>query len=424
MNSGKIPLGKPFQPRVNMSKPINLERLSQLSIYKDDDRPAVLMLEDGTAYWGHAFGAARATLGEIVFNTGMTGYQEILTDPSYAGQIVTLTYPEIGNYGVNAQDFESRAIFARGLVVKRVTDRPSSFRSEANLDEYLTNHGIAGISGVDTRALTSRIRDKGAMRACILTDKALFDQFKIAQSQQNRAGLEQHILDLIQKSPQMSGQDCTAEVTIDSAFNYSAANPGLVAAADKETTYRVAVFDFGIKENILRELTKRGIDAQVFPARTGADQILQGNFDGLFLSNGPGDPAACEDIVQQLRLIVQTGLPTFGICLGHQLLSLAFGARTYKLKFGHRGGNQPVKDITTGKIEVTSQNHGFAVDETTLPDDLELTHINLNDNSCEGFRHKTLPVFCVQYHPESSPGPHDSSYLFDRFVDLIKANKH
>jgi carbamoyl-phosphate synthase small subunit len=407
-----------------MSKPINLERLSQLSIYKDDDRPAVLMLEDGTAYWGHAFGAARATLGEIVFNTGMTGYQEILTDPSYAGQIVTLTYPEIGNYGVNAQDFESRAIFARGLVVKRVTDRPSSFRSQANLDEYLTNNGIAGIFGVDTRALTRRIRDKGAMRACILTDKALFDQFKIDQSQQNRAKIEQHILDLIQKSPQMSGQDCTAEVTIGSAFNYSAANPALVAAADKETTYRVAVFDFGIKENILRELTKRGIDAQVFPARTAAQEILKGNFDGLFLSNGPGDPAACEDIVQQLQLIVQTGLPTFGICLGHQLLSLAFGARTYKLKFGHRGGNQPVKDLTTGKIEVTSQNHGFAVDETTLPDDLELTHINLNDQSCEGFRHKTLPVFCVQYHPESSPGPHDSSYLFDRFVDLIKANKH
>lgn len=410
MNSGKIPLGKPFQTRVNMSKPINLERLSQLSIYKNDDKPAVLMLEDGTAYWGHAFGAARATLGEIVFNTGMTGYQEILTDPSYAGQIVTLTYPEIGNYGINAEDIESRAIFARGLVVRRVTDRPSSFRSEANLDEYLTNNGIAGIAGVDTRSLTRRIRDKGAMRACILTDKAIIDQFK-----DDRAGLEQHILGLIQKSPQMSGQDCTAEVTIDSAFNYGAANQAL---------YKVAVFDFGIKENILRELAKRGIDAQVFPARTTADEILKGDFDGLFLSNGPGDPAACEDIVQELRLMVQSGLPTFGICLGHQLLSLAFGARTYKLKFGHRGGNQPVKDLTTGKIEVTSQNHGFAVDETTLPDDLELTHINLNDNSCEGFRHRTLPVFCVQYHPESSPGPHDSSYLFDRFVDLIKANKH
>ena len=366
-------------------------------------RPALLVLEDGTVYKGLAFGKIDAiTYGELVFNTSLSGYQEILTDPSYAGQVVTLTYPEIGNYGVNEEDLESRKIFARGLVIRNLAKLHSNFRATADLDTYLKKENISGISDVDTRAITRHIRDNGAMR-CLITDQddytKDFDDKKLADLQE-----------LVKKSPLMEGLDLTGEVSCDKPYTLG------------NGKRKVAVMDFGCKQNILRSLTARDITATVYPARTAAKIILESKPDGIFLSNGPGDPAACADILAELPELIKSHIPIFGICLGHQLLSIALGAKTYKLKFGHRGGNQPVKDLTTGKIEVTAQNHGFAVDEETLPKTLELTHLNLNDQSVEGFRHKELPIFAVQYHPEAAPGPHDSNYLFDRFAELIESH--
>ncbi len=378
---------------------LTVGRDGQIAI-KNSRPPALLILEDGTVYKGLAFGAPESfSFGEIVFNTSLTGYQEILTDPSYAGQIVTLTYPEIGNYGVNAEDVESRKIFARGLVVRNLAKRHSNFRATMSLDTYLREAGIAGISDVDTRALTRHIRDYGAMRSLITSQEAHTSNF----DDKMRAEL----VAKVKASPQMEGLDLTGEVSCDKP--YTLGNGRL----------KVAAMDFGMKQNILRSLTARDITVTVYPARTPAREILESRPDGIFLSNGPGDPAACGDIIGEMAALIQSKIPIFGICLGHQLLSIALGAKTYKLKFGHRGGNHPVKDLTTGKIEVTSQNHGFAVDEKTMPKHLELTHLNLNDNSVEGFRHKELPIFAVQYHPEASPGPHDSSYLFDRFATLI-----
>lgn len=359
-------------------------------------KPCLLALEDGKCYKGHAFGAEGTSTGELVFNTSMIGYQEIMTDASYAGQIVTLTYTEIGNYGTNDEDVEtqSKKIYARGLVVRHLSRQHSSWRASESLHEYLLKHNIIGISDVDTRSITRRIRDKGAMRCALST--VILDETELVKVAQN--------------SPEMTGADFTQEVTATEKYRMG------------NGKYTVAVMDFGIKANILRQLALRNLSLIVYPAHTKAEEILADKPDALFLSNGPGDPAACKDIIVELKKLIATKMPIFGICLGHQLLSLALGAKTYKLKFGHRGGNQPVKDLQTGKIEITCQNHGFAVDAESLPADLELTHINLNDNSCEGFRHKTLPIFCVQYHPEANPGPHDSNYLFERFFALIESN--
>lgn len=413
-----------------------LSRDSQGKLHLDcqDSRPvAYLVIEDGTVLKGRAFGACDSgipSMGELVFNTSLSGYQEILTDPSYAGQIITLTYPEVGNYGVNADDMESKKIYARGLVVRNLSHIHSNHLATHSLDEFLKTHGIIGISDVDTRLITRKIRDKGALRCLI----AVADQ----------AGDLEKLKAQVQKIPGMTGQNLTEEVSTEKSYVYpakakaeteagagaeagsqsgnkSGTNPGAKSGTNSGRTYKVAVMDFGCKENILRELTRRGIEATVYPALTKAKDILATKPDGIFLSNGPGDPAACTDVLAQLPALIESRIPIFGICLGHQLLSIALGAKTYKLKFGHRGGNQPVKDLTTGKVEITSQNHGFAVADDSLPDHLELTHINLNDGSVEGFRHKTLPIFAVQYHPESSPGPHDSSYLFDRFIKMMAA---
>jgi len=356
----------------------------------------LLALEDGTCFKGYGFGASGTATGEIVFNTSLSGYQEILTDPSYAGQIVTLTYPEIGNYGTTEADLESSsgAIHARGLIIRRLSKKHSSWRATQTLDQFLVAQKTIGISGVDTRAITRHIREKGAMRCALSTE--ILDAKKLVEVAAN--------------SKQMSGADFTDEVTTAKIYSMG------------EGKYKVAVMDFGIKKNILNQLAARGLQLTVYPASTKASVVLSAKPDAIFLSNGPGDPAACTGIIEELSELIKSELPTFGICLGHQLLSIALGAKTFKLKFGHRGGNQPVQDLATGKVEITCQNHGFAVDAASLPDTLELTHINLNDKSVEGFKHKTLPIFCVQYHPESSPGPHDSNYLFERFVQLIESS--
>ncbi len=361
----------------------------------ESPKRCLLALEDGETFAGIAFGKAGTTTGELVFNTSLSGYQEILTDPSYAGQIVTLTYPEIGNYGTNDEDLESRKIFARGLVIRHLSRRYSNWRATASLSEFLEAQGILGISDVDTRAITRHIRDKGAMRSAMSTE--ILDPAKLVE--------------LAKSSSQMEGLDLTEEVTTKEPYKVGVGK------------YKVAVMDFGVKKSILDQLAARDMALTVYPASAKAEKLLADKPDAVFLSNGPGDPAACGGVLNELPKLISAGLPIFGICLGHQLLCISMGAQTYKLKFGHRGGNQPVKDLLTGKVEITCQNHGFAVAEDTLPENLELTHVNLNDHSVEGFRHKTLPIFGVQYHPESSPGPHDANYLFERFFDLIESHR-
>jgi len=363
----------------------------QSSVAHKKNTSATLALEDGRTFNGVGFGATGTSVGELVFNTSIIGYQEILTDPSYAGQIITLTYPEIGNYGTNDDDVESRQIFARGLAIKHLSRRFSSRRAEASLDDFLRKFNIVGIAEIDTRAITRHIRDKGAMRCAI----------------SNEGKTPQELVEIAVKSASMEGLDLTGEVTTQKP--YVLGNGRL----------KVAVLDYGIKTNIINQLIANDMTVHVYPSFTKADEILKNKPDGIFLSNGPGDPAACKDIIAEVKKLIDSKVPIFGICLGHQLLSLALGCSTYKLKFGHRGGNQPVKDLTTGKVEITCQNHGFAVDDKNIPASMELTHINLNDQSVEGFRHKTLPIFAVQYHPEASPGPHDSNYLFKRFSDLM-----
>ncbi len=362
---------------------------------KDQDL-AILALEDGRYFVGEGFGAKGTTVGELVFNTSITGYQEIMTDPSYAGQVVTLTYPEIGNYGANDEDLESKQIYARGLIVRHLTRRYSSWRANYSLSDFLAKQNIVGISSVDTRAITKHIRDRGAMR-CALSNQGL------SQSK---------LIEMANSADLMAGADYTNEVTTKKLYHMG------------NGQYRIAVMDFGIKANILNQLVDQNFSLDVYPSSATASEILASHPDGIFLSNGPGDPAACVDIIEEMRKLIASKLPIFGICLGHQLLSLALGAKTYKLKFGHRGGNQPVKDLLTGKVEITCQNHGFAVDEATLPDTLALTHVNLNDKSVEGFTHRALPIFGIQYHPEASPGPHDSRYLFQRFSDFVSSNKN
>jgi len=369
--------------------------------------PSKLALSDGTVFTGTAFGALTEMTGEVVFNTSMTGYQEVLTDPSYAGQIVTMTYPHIGNYGVNEADVESARPWVKGFVVREAARRPSNYRSQGTLHEYLERHGIPGIAGIDTRALVRRVRLHGAMPA-VLSATDLDDDSLRAKAA---------------AAPGMAGQDLVREVTAPEAYDWTDGEPAEFkpAATRPAPVHRIAAMDCGIKRNILRLLVDAGFEVRVFPATATPAEILDYGPAGLFLSNGPGDPAPVGYVASTVRELLPR-LPTFGICLGHQILALACGAKTFKLKFGHRGGNQPVKDLATGKVEITSQNHGFAVDAQSLPDaGLELTHVNLNDQTVEGFRHREFPAFAVQYHPEASPGPHDSRYLFGRFRELIEA---
>lgn len=386
---------------------------------KEGRQKAILALEDGRFFQGWSFGAPGEHLGEVVFNTSMTGYQEVITDPSYKGQIVTMTYPLIGNYGVNEEDFESTHPRLEGVVVKENCPFPSNWRSQGNLSDYLIRYGIIGVEGVDTRALTKHIRIAGAMRG-ILSTADLNPDSLVAKAR---------------SSPLMVGSDWVKAVTCPAAYEWGEGagekikgtgiglwNWGRGQAIDPavERKYRVVAMDFGMKHNIVRHLVSRGCSVWVVPAQTAPAKILAANPQGIFLSNGPGDPAALPYAIDTVRSLLGKK-PIFGICLGHQLLGLAMGGRTYKLKFGHRGANQPVKNLINGKIEITTQNHGFCVDKETLPSgQVEATHINLNDQSLEGMRHRRLPVFSVQYHPEASAGPHDAAYLFDEFIALME----
>lgn len=352
---------------------------------------AYLALEDGTIFTGKAFGATGETWGEVVFNTGMTGYQEVLTDPSYCGQIVVMTYPLIGNYGINREDFEAKNSFVRGFVVKEECDRPSNWRSSNKIHEFLAREGVIGISGVDTRALTRILRNHGTMRGIISTE-ALEPKELVAKAQQ---------------CPHISGQKLVPTVATKEIYTVPGSGP------------RVVLLDFGAKANIVRCLSERGCEVVVVPPDTSIEDIKALSPQGIMLSNGPGDPQDVPYAVATVRHLLNQ-YPMFGICLGHQILGLAVGGQTYKLKFGHRGANHPVKDLQSGRVYITSQNHGFTVDRESLPADMEVSHINLNDNTVEGLRHKTLPLFSVQYHPEAAPGPMDSAYLFDHFLENIK----
>jgi carbamoyl-phosphate synthase small subunit len=360
---------------------------------------AILVLEDGLIFEGRAVGAQGEATGELVFNTSMMGYQEILTDPSYAGQIITMTYPQIGNYGCNEEDVESRQPFCRGFVMRECCFEPSNFRATSTLPEYLEANNIVGIDGVDTRKITKHLREKGAMKCVISTTDFDHDSL-IAKA---KAGQD------------MAGSDYVKEVTTNKAYEW---NP------ESEGRFRVVAIDYGIKYNILRELDKVGCKVIVLPATATLEDIEAYSPDGVFLSNGPGDPAALEYLYPTIQGLVEKQVPIFGICLGHQVLSHALGGTTYKLKFGHRGGNQPVIDDETSKVEITSQNHGFAVDAESFSDsDIEISHTNLNDKSVEGLSHKLSPLFSVQHHPEASPGPHDSAYLFERFTEMMDVAK-
>ena len=370
---------------------------------------ATLALENGIWYEGEAAGAAGEAGGEVVFNTSMTGYQEVLTDPSYSGQIVTMTSPEIGNYGISPEDGESREPQVAGFIVRTESPMASNWRSDSTLRDYLVRHNVVAISDVDTRALTRILRSSGVMRGIIATGdvdpRALVDRAKAL--------------------PRMEGADLVLGVTCAAPFDWKPTDSpsgefAQVAEHPAGRPLRIAAYDYGMKWNILRRFTAYGCDVRVFPATAPAEELLAMKPDGVFLSNGPGDPAVLGYAIDAARELVKADVPVFGICLGHQVLSLALGASTYKLKFGHRGANHPVKDLQTGKIEITSQNHGFAVDPDTLPSDLRITHTNLYDGTIEGLRHASKPVFCVQYHPEAAPGPHDADYLFRQFLDEME----
>ncbi len=387
-------------------------------------KKALLALEDGRVFEGTAFGADATHTGEICFNTSMSGYQEVLTDPSYRGQIVTMTYPMIGNYGVNPLDMESDQPHVRGFVIEELCEVPSNWRSTQSLDAYLKEWNIPGIQGVDTRALTAHLRTRGAMRAVITTNATAEEAVKQAAS-----------------SPPMEGSDYVKEVTTKAPYlwdhegkesgdwdipspsqNREPGADGIVRHPLPEAKHHIVAYDFGVKRNILRRLRQHGFRVDVVPATTSAKDVLARNPDGVFLSNGPGDPAALDYIHKEVKELIGK-MPIFAICLGHQILGHAYGGKTFKLKFGHRGGNQPVKDLRNGRVSITSQNHGFAIDPSSLPSNVEVTHINLNDGTVEGMRHREAPVLSVQYHPEAAPGPHDAKYFFAEFARMIETGR-
>ncbi|WP_425641851.1 glutamine-hydrolyzing carbamoyl-phosphate synthase small subunit [Marinomonas gallaica] len=371
---------------------------------------AILALEDGTIFRGVSIGADGSSTAEVVFNTSMTGYQEILTDPSYARQMVTLTYPHIGNTGVNAEDEESNQIWCSGLIIRDLPLRSSSWRQQETLDDYLKRKGVVGIADIDTRKLTRILREKGALAGCIMAGDSINEEEAVAQAQ---------------AFPGLKGMDLAKEVTTEKSYEWTESTWDLVKGhtTPSEFPFHVVAYDFGVKTNILRMLVERGCRLTVVPAKTPASDVLAMNPDGVFLSNGPGDPEPCDYAINTIKEILETEIPVFGICLGHQLLALASGAQTVKMKFGHHGANHPVQDIKSGRVMITSQNHGFAVDEATLPANLEATHKSLFDSSLQGIARTDKKAFSFQGHPEASPGPHDVAPLFDQFIDNIKATK-
>ena len=382
--------------------------------------PAILALADGTVFVGNSIGAAGSTVGEVVFNTAMTGYQEILTDPSYCQQIVTLTYPHIGNYGVNTQDVEADKVHAAGLIIKDLPLVASNFRQSMTLSEYLVQEGTVAIANIDTRKLTRQLRTQGAQNGCIVG---------LAQGEAVTQAVIDKAVAFAKAAPSMSGLDLAKVVSAPMSYPWSetewqlshpqlGGKPGYGALT--EPKFHVVAYDFGVKKNILRMLAERGCQVTVVPAQTSAAEVLKHQPDGIFLSNGPGDPQPCDYAIAAAAELINTGIPTFGICLGHQIMALASGAKTFKMKFGHHGANHPVKELDSGRVSITSQNHGFAVDEASLPANLRATHISLFDGTVQGLARTDQPAFCFQGHPEASPGPHDIAYLFDRFTALME----
>ena len=379
-----------------------------VNLLEPNAKAALLVLADGTAYRGWSFGATGTAVGEVVFNTGMTGYQEVLTDPSYAGQIISFTYPELGNTGVNPTDEESDTVQAKAVIARNITYRPSNWRSTQSLPDYLKERGIPGIYGIDTRSLTRKLRDYGAINGGVSTE--ILDP--------------ERLLKKVQQAPDMTGLNLVKDVTTPKVYQWSSETEReweFVPEVDRDNPLTVVAIDFGVKRNILRRLASYGCKVIVVPANTPSEEILSYNPDGIFLSNGPGDPAAVTEGIATTKELLEAGKPTFGICMGHQILGLSLGAETFKLKFGHRGLNQPAG--LQKQIEITSQNHGFAIAEKSLGADVEITHLNLNDRTVAGLQHKSLPFFSVQYHPEASPGPHDADYLFEKFVKLMREEK-
>ena len=384
--------------------------------HKGTAPPAILALADGTVYVGDSIGAAGATVGEVVFNTAMTGYQEILTDPSYCQQIVTLTYPHIGNYGVNAQDVEASRVHAAGLIIKDLPLLASNFRHDMKLDAYLRREGTVAIANIDTRKLTRQLRTQGAQNGCIL---ALAGGEAVTPAAMDRARA------LALAAPSMAGLDLARVVSANAPYTWTQTEWQLVQPSlggkpgygeQLAGRFHVLAYDFGVKHNILRMLAERGCRVTVVPAQTSAVEVLAHRPDGIFLSNGPGDPQPCDYAIAATAALIDSGIPTFGICLGHQIMALASGARTFKMKFGHHGANHPVQELGSGRVSITSQNHGFAVDDTSLPPTLRVTHISLFDGTVQGLERTDRPAFCFQGHPEASPGPHDIGYMFDRFI--------
>jgi carbamoyl-phosphate synthase small subunit len=374
---------------------------------------AILALADGTVFIGNSIGATGSTVGEVVFNTSLVGYQEILTDPSYCQQIVTLTYPHIGNYGVNPEDVEADKVHAAGLIIKDLPLLASNFRSTQSLSDYLKDNGTVAIANIDTRKLTRVLRTKGAQNGAIVG---------LAAGQEVTQVIIDQAIAAAKAAPSMAGLDLAQKVTVAQGYDWTQTEWKLGSGYGEQTApkFHVVAYDFGVKKNILRMLAERGCKVTVVPAKTPAAEVLKHKPDGIFLSNGPGDPEPCDYAISAARELIETGTPTFGICLGHQIMALASGAKTFKMKFGHHGANHPVKDLDTGRVSITSQNHGFAVDEKSLPANLRATHVSLFDGTLQGLARTDKPAFCFQGHPEASPGPHDIAYLFDRFIKLME----